>query len=457
MSIDQAVPLERKFTPIPDAYQTDEVAFDDIPSIFLSDGRKTWDNLLEEYRVVILADAGAGKTHELRAAAERQARAGKPAFFIRIEDIHEGFEAAFEIGLASEFHVWLNGNQDAWFFLDAVDEIRLDDPRAFETAIRAFAERISVARHRAHVYISSRPYAWRMALDRALVEEWLPVAWRRVEASGEELNRDDLDVDEAAASVSGEAGPAASLQVYQLAPLSDRDISRFVDDRGVADRQRFLDAFHRGGLENFGRTPFDLQALIEIWRDSNVLGSRFHVLDAQVRSHLAEASLKTAGLSILQAETGARRLAIISVLTGISNFRLPGAGGLTALDPAEALPKWQPEQINALLQSGIFGEPIYGEVRFRHREIRELLAAHFLSSAMEVELARTRIEPLLFRNRYEVEVVPPRLRPLLPWLILLNEGVPFAGDSELPGNRARGRRRRDASFRDPAWHARFAY
>ena len=121
--------------------------------------RRDWALLREDYRAVILADAGAGKTFELKAEAARLDARGHAAFFIRIEDIDDAFGCAFEVGSAGGFESWLCGAEEAWFFLDSVDEVRLEAPRAFEAALRAFATRIHDARHRAHVYVSSRPYA----------------------------------------------------------------------------------------------------------------------------------------------------------------------------------------------------------------------------------------------------------------------------------------------------------
>lgn len=168
------VPLIRRFTEISPHYQNSDVELEDIWSILGRGERTEWGSLRDAYRCVILADAGAGKTFELMAEAERLANRGRAAFFIRIEDIDEDFGSAFEVGTAQGFADWLSGTKEAWFFLDSVDEVRLEAPRAFETAIRAFANRIHGARQRAHVYISSRPYAWRSKLDRALIDELLP-------------------------------------------------------------------------------------------------------------------------------------------------------------------------------------------------------------------------------------------------------------------------------------------
>jgi hypothetical protein len=50
-------------------------------------GWETWEQLLARPRVVVLAEAGSGKTAEFRACAERLTRTGAPAFFLAIEDL----------------------------------------------------------------------------------------------------------------------------------------------------------------------------------------------------------------------------------------------------------------------------------------------------------------------------------------------------------------------------------
>jgi len=88
--------LDRQFTPVPESNE----AADENQSL-LNWGllkQRSWDDLEAEYRCVILAEAGAGKTEELSHRAEHLQQQGKPAFFIRIEDIDADFQNAFEIG-----------------------------------------------------------------------------------------------------------------------------------------------------------------------------------------------------------------------------------------------------------------------------------------------------------------------------------------------------------------------
>jgi len=84
-----------------------------------------WHEIEGEYRVLIIADPGAGKTFEAKTRARKMREGGKNAFFIRIEKIDASFDHAFEIGTAEEFAAWFGSTEEAWFFLDFVDEAQL--------------------------------------------------------------------------------------------------------------------------------------------------------------------------------------------------------------------------------------------------------------------------------------------------------------------------------------------
>ena len=115
--------LDRQFAPVPESNE----AADKNQSLFNWGllKPKSWDDIEAEYRCVILAEAGAGKTEELYHRAEHLQQQGKPAFFIRIEDIDNDLQNAFEIGDQEDFCSWLQSTEEAWFFLDSVDESRL--------------------------------------------------------------------------------------------------------------------------------------------------------------------------------------------------------------------------------------------------------------------------------------------------------------------------------------------
>ena len=163
--------------------------------------------LEDQYRVLVLADAGAGKTFEAKDRAAKLRADGANAFFIRIEAIDAAFEDGFEVGTATEFAGWLASDGDAYFSLDSVDEAQLGTPRALEDAIRLFRARIQTARERARIIITSREDAWQALTDRALVEQYLP-------------HGAPADAEEAKQKNSNEAESDGVLKIYRLGGLS---------------------------------------------------------------------------------------------------------------------------------------------------------------------------------------------------------------------------------------------
>ena len=418
------VPLIRHFTALPrresyGAGDDDWLVWDRVSE------RKGWEALVSDRRAVILADAGAGKTFELMAQTDRMIAAGKAAFFIRIEDIGADFDKAFEIGDPTRFAEWLEGVGDAWFFLDSVDEGRLNAPRAFEEALRAFADRIRDATHRAHVYISSRPYAWNPGPDTALIEQLLPWADPAPAADDEEeaapVRPGRLRRRAAKPSPAADDGP---LRIYRLAPLDTGDIKSFAGHRGAPEVGKLLAAIERANLWNLAQRPFDLEDILATWRETRTLDNRLDVLQRGIRRQLSPAAMSLGGLPLEKALDGARRLAFSALMTGESNIRLPGSENCgVGLDACGLLPGWTEAEISALLKRGVFNDPIYGAVRFRHREIRELLAAEWLQVRLGSGARRSEVVDLIFRQQYGEQVIATRLRPVLPWLILFDDEI----------------------------------
>ena len=97
-----------------------------------------WHEIVNEYRTVVLSEAGTGKTEELKHLTKKLRESDLPAFFIRLEDLAGEFEDAFEIGSYKEFISWIESENEGWLLLDSIDEARLSDPRDFERAIKKF-------------------------------------------------------------------------------------------------------------------------------------------------------------------------------------------------------------------------------------------------------------------------------------------------------------------------------
>ena len=409
VTIDDPVPLVRRFCP---AFQSDDDSeTHEVRALLGYPNSKTWQEIDTGYRSVILAEAGAGKTFEMRARARYVEEQGNPSFFIRIEDIVDAFEDSFEVGCAESFTQWLDSQDEAWFYLDSVDEARIGNPTTFEKAIRRFSTKIRNAQLRAHVCISSRPYAWRAKSDRDLVRRHLPFKKPQTERSGENLESSERD-----------ESSADALEVLVLQPLEEDDIRKFADHRSAPDIDRLIRELERTNLTELAVRPFDLEVILDKWKADVELGSRTELLRHSVERRLDEPDPDRAlrqPLNPGKARSGARALAAAVVLTDETGIRVPDGGRAgTGIDPQAVLADWEPGEVQNLLAKPVFDDVTYGAVSFRNRVVRELLAAEWFGVLLQRGHSRHEVETLFFREQYGAEFVSPRLRVVLPWLIL---------------------------------------
>ena len=122
------IDLERRFSIVEKDKEKDP---DRIKESFWSSTPTVgWSDLLQQYRVVILSEPGAGKTEEFKHAAGVKKKQGNFSFFVRLELVEDcNWEDCFGIGTSGEFDQWLGSSDLAWLFLDSVDEARLSDKK----------------------------------------------------------------------------------------------------------------------------------------------------------------------------------------------------------------------------------------------------------------------------------------------------------------------------------------
>ncbi|EMO7852081.1 hypothetical protein WDR87_003580 [Klebsiella quasipneumoniae] len=399
------ISLDRSFTVVPknSLGNEDEAS----TSMGISSGSIKWSQLEDEYRVVILAAAGAGKTVEMRSRAEIIKQSGRLAFFIRIEDLNESdFAWGLEVGSPEEFEGWLASTNEAWFFLDSVDEARLVAPNAFEKAVKRFAYKISKSRHRAHIYISGRPYAWSFASDYEMVERYLPFSTQNAANSFRKEN---------------------SLNIYSLNSLNLDDIRFYAAQRQVDNTTEFVDGIERANLQAMASRPFDLDFLISTWSQERKFGSRFELFERNVATRLDEidpSRRQARPLKATKALEGAALLAGAVTFTGKSGIEIyDKQTDRNGVNAEVVLAEWEPPHVWALLERGIFSDAIYNMVGFRHREIRDYLSAKWLDSLLKKGHSRRIVESLIFRDMYGEQVITPRLSTLVPWLILMDDNI----------------------------------
>ena len=407
VTMSKYIPLNRQFSPISKNHKEVE-EFEQSLSFSFGEP-KLWDSLLEEYRCIVLAEAGAGKTVEFKEKAAVLKNEGKQAFFIRIEDIDRQFYESFEVGNEDRFNSWLDSTEEAWFFLDSVDEALLTSPRAFERAIRYFAKAIKRGQLRAHIYISSRPYSWRAKDDQELIDSVLFYPCTETEGLND----------------SGDKRPSSALKIYGLRPLDRKRITEYCHIRDVEDTESLLNEIDRLSLWNLAERPFDLDAIIAKWSSDKSLDGRLKLLQYNVDVRLKEShSNARNALNTDKARDGAQRLAAAVVLTGNVGINVPDSEhSKKGIDADTILYEWDKKHVKILLESGLFNDIMYGAVRFRHRDIRELLAAEFFSKLLKNNSNRSLVESYFFKESFGEDIVTPLLRPILTWLILFDDNI----------------------------------
>lgn len=117
-----------------------------------------WSELLEHPRVVLLAEAGAGKTREMSEQAKRLVEDGRHALFVPLESLdREPLTALLSPSDEKRLESWLaDGSEPGWFFLDAVDELKLTDGK-LDRALRRLSRDIDGHLDRARIVVSCGP------------------------------------------------------------------------------------------------------------------------------------------------------------------------------------------------------------------------------------------------------------------------------------------------------------
>ena len=415
--IQDYIQLDRKFIEFDERLQ----AWENTDFLFALDLSsqigKSWSDILKNRCTVILAEAGSGKTTELRAQTERLRSEGQSAFFCRLEMLaDESFEDTLEIGTSQDFQSWRDSDAHGYFFLDSVDEARLSSPRAFEKAVIHFAKVVKPYMRRSTVVISTRPNAWQAQADPDMLKRRL-----------------DLPEEVKTARDETTGGKKKAFFIMQMSPLNKSQIQTFAEAKGITDITAFMEAINRADADVFATRPADLPGLIDAWKKKEHLGNYSEVVLKNIELKLSEENPvhgPQAPLSQDRALEGARVLAAAVTLTKCTSILLPDDPVEETLrdkclDPKEVLLDWRPTEIRALLGRALFEEALYGSVRFHHRTAREYLTARWFEELLSQQKNRRNIEHLFFARPYGVlpEIVAPSLKPVVGWLAGCDQGI----------------------------------
>lgn len=346
------IDLDRRFHPLTDKELGDAellASFGDSDFDF----DKSWEDLLKCPRVVLLAEAGAGKTVEMEHAAQRLVDDGKYAFFLPLESLDRGeVRVVFTPDENERFDSWMaRPDAPAWFFLDSVDELKLRRG-TLDGALRRLSSVVHRHLHRARFVISCRLTDWRRSGDGSTVRRRLPLpkktrTARRLSSdeafmaplTGERLTTNSVADD------SEDAADRDLPRVFAMLPLSDGRIGRFAErSGGLDDPSAFLAEVERRNAWSFARRPQDLEGLVRSWQTSARLATWERLHHENIVAKLADSPDRPdAGvLTAKRAMQGAERLALALTLVRTGVIQSPDRALDTgradgALDPAKIL------------------------------------------------------------------------------------------------------------------------
>ena len=397
-----------------------------------------WNKLLESKRIVLLAEAGSGKTQEMKQQAKRLIEEGQFGFFVPLDELdREGIVDILSPPEVENFNRWkANGQETAWFFLDAVDELKLVGGK-LRRALNRLSGQLSGLMDRARVIVSCRPSDWRYVVDLDTVKSTLSIPPRSSKASFQPSSEAFIqpikeEHDHALTNTEkfGEFNGGDSVRIVRMLPLNGRQIKLFAEESGVNDAESFLDAVSQEDALTFARRPLDLSDLITEWANSGCLGSRTRQHEGNVAAKLKDGPERPdrGVLPGTKARLGAERLALAVALTRRRAIRSPEQAVVSEatdgiLDAAGILADWTEEERQTLLRCALFDPATYGRLRFHHRSIQEYLASCQLWRLRKQGMSIRALFRLLFAERFGYRLVIPSMTPIAAWLALCDDAV----------------------------------
>lgn len=398
----------------------------------LSDSLLKWSDLQARRRVVLLAEAGSGKTVELAYQAKQLSADGKFAFYATVQDVgHEGLDGALRSIDQKRLYTWRESDQPAWFFIDSIDEAKLDNIR-LDKALRQLANGIDGQEHRAFIVLSGRYTDWEFARDARRFHDELPVPSDEPEKPSPSLKT--LIHRLLSHERESKTSPRETLLVALMAPLDDEQVRVYLKAKGISKIDGFLEAIQSGNLQDIVRRPLDLDWLVQYWRTHGRLGSFEDILDSSLRERIREVNRDRSRLDNLDEERAMRGLERIgaSLVFGrkatiaIPDTDAPPSADQNVLTIEAVLPDWTNSQQQLLLNRPAFDPSTLGRARLHNDNegvVRGFLAARWLLRLHNANLPERKLHSLLFAQSYGIDLVRPSLKETAAWLSLWNESI----------------------------------
>jgi len=386
-------------------------------------GRTTWPDVLKYKRIVVLAEANSGKTEEFRNQVAKLNAVGGYAFFAAIEVLgRRPLDVALGREQLARFEAWKTDTAPGYFFLDSLDEARLNDI-SLDVALNQLALALGPAYDRATLILSSRGTDWDGDDDLRRINEAMPVESRvpeDVEEDPDEALISPLRKEEKSQKPQRNPKPNA-ITVVAMARLSNDQRHIFLKARGFSDITGFDTALFNHGLRPMAARPGDLAMLLAYWEEHGQFGTLRQMMEYNVEERLTERE-ERADASMLtkrEAREGAERLAAALTLCKKLTIRTKHTGPIAddAIDPKAVLTQWTSKKIKALLRRGLFVPSTYGRARFHHRSAVEYLAAAWFERLLgELQSPARAILDIYISKGFDAPTIPSSLRASAAWL-----------------------------------------
>jgi hypothetical protein len=425
------IPLDRRFF----EWRNTENELSDpdlLGRMGLSSGAKNWDELLKRRRVVILAEAGSGKTEELKERAHCLDAEGKFSFYATVQDVgKDGVAGALGETQRTVLDRWRASDQPAWFFIDSIDEAKLDGMK-LERALRNIAEGIRGAEGRAHIVLSGRHTDWEFRRDLARLRDVLPLASEH--AAPPAPRPDELLIHVLRHETPPEVKPPEEPLIAVLASLDAERVRKFAAGKGAENLDSLMAEIDRSNLWRFARRPIDLDWLVDFWIANNRLGSLAEMLATSLKERLVERDPARSRRDPIDPERAMQALERIGaalvlgrrVTIAILDDDFELGGDPSSFELRQILPDWSGTDRARLLTRAVFDPATFGCVRLHNDNeavVRAYLTARWLHRLRQTNLSREGLFFLIFADTYGLQIVKPSLHETAAWLAIWDPDV----------------------------------
>lgn len=383
-----------------------------------------WKNLYRYKRILLVSEAGTGKTYECERQVKDLTKKGSVAFKLNLSVLAEGrtITGLLEADEIKNFNSWLSSSSEtATFFLDALDELTLTQSD-LKTALLEFRNLIKNELARVQVIITTRPIEANLQTLKAILS--VPKFYSPKQFAYVAMREGTTEQIESASDYSED-----DWIMVEFEPLTFDQIKKVALKEGVTDVEKLMGALRDSGLHEFLSRPLDVIYVASYWKNHQSISNRRELIGNIVETRLSETNQQrreSASLSLTKAVEGAAKLALAMLLmgrytisyNGISNPSVTRQSTDTgqSINPHVVLIDWNPKEINALLQRPLFEFAATNRVRIHHRAVTEYLAARQLSFLRQNKMSIYQLKKHLLYRVDEAYKVPEPKKGIAAWL-----------------------------------------